>query len=87
MQGGEDGRRATGRGQRGGGDGEGVTGKGRWARGAKGMGEGARGGGISQMDMEYLAEADRMPGAAEVMEFTDSYKHMECLDGMRLQSF
>ena len=28
-----------------------------------------------------------MPGATEAMAFTDSYKHMECLGGMRLQSF
>ena len=28
-----------------------------------------------------------MPGPTEAMEFTDSYKHMECLGGMRLQSF
>ena len=28
-----------------------------------------------------------MPGATEAMEFTDSYKHMECLGGMRLQRF
>ena len=32
-------------------------------------------------------QADRMPGATEAMVFTDSYKHMECLSGMRLQSF
>ena len=86
-------------GQQGGGNGDGEAGnkkremgRGNWkwevGRGAKGMGEGgARGGGISQMDMEYLAEADRMPGATEAMAFTDSYKHMECLGGMRLQSF
>ena len=24
-----------------------------------------------------------MPGATEAMAFTDSYKHMECLGGMR----
>ena len=30
-------------------------------------------------------QADRMPGAAEAMAFTDSYKHIECLSGMRLQ--
>ena len=77
------GRRATRRGRWEGGNWKWEVG--RWA---KGMGEeGARGGGISQMDMEYLAEADRMPGATEAMAFTDSYKHMECLGGMRLQSF
>ena len=48
----------------------------------------ARGRGISQIDMmQYMSEADRMPGVTEAMAFTDSYKHMECLRGMRLQSF
>ena len=28
-----------------------------------------------------------MPGATEAMAFIDSYKHMECLDGMKLQFF
>ena len=28
-----------------------------------------------------------MPGTAEAIAFTDSYKHMECLCGMILQSF
>ena len=28
-----------------------------------------------------------MPGMTEAIAFTDSYKHMECLGGMRLQSF
>ena len=28
-----------------------------------------------------------MPGMREAIAFTDSYKHMECLGGMRLQSF
>ena len=28
-----------------------------------------------------------MPGTTEAITFTDSYKHMECLGGMRLQSF
>ena len=28
-----------------------------------------------------------MPGETEAMAFTDSYNHMECLGGMRLQSF
>ena len=28
-----------------------------------------------------------MPGATEAIAFPDSYKHMECLGGMRLQSF
>ena len=32
-------------------------------------------------------QADTMPGATEAMAFTDSYKHMECLDGMRLHRF
>ena len=54
-----------------------------------------RGGGISQMDMMKCLgrpgygvelQADRMPGATEPMVFTDSYKRMECLGGMRLQS-
>ena len=34
-----------------------------------------------------LIVADRMPGATEAMVFIDSYKHMECLGGMRLLSF
>ena len=58
--------------------------------------EGARGEGISQMDMMecigghgYRVElqADRMPGLTEAMVFTDNYKHTECLGGMRLQFF
>ena len=74
--------------------GRGATGRGRLEGGQRGGGEeGARGGGISQMDMDawvdigYRVElqAYRMPGVT--MEFTDSYKHMECLCGMRLQSF
>ena len=32
-------------------------------------------------------QADRIPGMTEAIAFTDSYKHKECLDGMRLQSF
>ena len=28
-----------------------------------------------------------MPGTTEAIAFPDSYKHMECLGGMRLQSF
>ena len=28
-----------------------------------------------------------MPGVTEAMAFTDSYKNMECLGGMRLQDF
>ena len=28
-----------------------------------------------------------MPGMTRAIMFTDSYKHMECLGGMRLQSF
>ena len=28
-----------------------------------------------------------MPGKMEAIAFTDSYKHMECLGGMRFQSF
>ena len=43
------------------------------------------------MDIGYRVnqwrQADRMPGMTEAIMFTDSYKHMECLDGMRLQSF
>ena len=41
------------------------------------------------MDIGYRIElqADSMPGATEVMVFTVSYKHMQCLSGMRLQSF
>ena len=35
---------------------------------------------------QYL-QADRMPGTTEAITFTDSYKHMECLGGMMLQSF
>ena len=82
---GEMGRGQRGRGDRGGGGGQ--------RRGGK---EGARGGWISQMDMmKYLGgpgyrvelQVDRMPGAIEAMVFTDSHKHMECLGGMRSQSF
>ena len=32
-------------------------------------------------------QADRMPGAPEAKVFTDSYKHMEHLGGMRLLIF
>ena len=43
------------------------------------------------MDIGYRVnqwlQADRMPGMTEAITFTDSYKHMECLGGMRLQSF
>ena len=41
------------------------------------------------MDIGYRVElqADSMPGATEVMVFTVSYKHMQCMGGMRLQSF
>ena len=35
----------------------------------------------------YWQQTDRMPGATGAMAFTDCYKHMECLGGMRLQSF
>ena len=28
-----------------------------------------------------------MPGVTDAMAFTDSYKNMECLGGMRLQDF
>ena len=28
-----------------------------------------------------------MPWTTEAIAFTDNYKHMECLGGMRLQSF
>ena len=40
------------------------------------------------MDIGYRIElqADNMPGETEVMVFTVSYKHMECLGGMMLQS-
>ena len=71
--------------------GRGATGRGRLGGGQKGGGEeGARGGGISQVDMNawvdigYRVElqADRMPGVT--MAFTDSYKHMECFCRMRL---
>ena len=76
-------RGATGRGrwgeEMGRGDGDGGNGKGemrrgkrkgRWGSWQRGGGEqGARGGGISQMDMKCLGG------------------HMECLCGMRLQSF
>ena len=52
-----------------------------WRRGQRGRGEeGARGGGILQMDMmecyRIELQADRMPGVTEAMAFTDSYKHM-----------
>ena len=30
-------------------------------------------------------QAERMPGWTYATAFTDSYKHMECLGGMRLQ--
>ena len=33
------------------------------------------------------ANMNRMPGATGAMAFTDCYNHMECLGGMRLQSF
>ena len=43
------------------------------------------------MDIGYRVNqwllADRVPGMTEAIAFTDSYKHMECLGGMRLQSF
>ena len=40
------------------------------------------------MDIGYRFELqeDRMPGETEAVAFTDSYKHMECLGGMMLQS-
>ena len=66
-------------------------------------GEGASGGGFhiwicfTEKCLEYLGpvdiccrvelQADRMPVAIEAMVFSDSYKHMGCLGGMRLQSF
>ena len=74
--------------------GRGATGRGRLREGRRGGGEeGARGGGISQMDINawvgrgYRVElqAYRMP--VVTMAFTDSYKHMECLCGMKLQGF
>ena len=41
------------------------------------------------VDIGYRVElqADRMPEPTEVMVFSDRYKHMECLGGMRLQYF
>ena len=43
------------------------------------------------MDIGYRVyqwlQADRMTGMTEAIVFTDSYKHMECLGGMRLQRF
>ena len=82
-EGGEDGKGATGRGERGK----------RWGWG--GGEEGARGGEISQMDMMgclcgkaiglFNRQADRMLTTEAIA--SDSYKHMECLCGMRLQSF
>ena len=41
------------------------------------------------MDIVYRAElqAYRMPGATEATVLTGSYKHMECLGGMRSQFF
>ena len=43
------------------------------------------------MDIGYRVDlwlqSDRKPGATEATAFTDSYKHMECLGGMRLQIF
>ena len=32
-------------------------------------------------------QADRIPGMTEAIVFTDRYKHMEYLGGMRLQNF
>ena len=37
--------------------------------------------------IDQWPQADRMPEATEAMAFTDCYKHMECLGGMRLQRF
>ena len=42
---------------------------------------------LSVPGYRVFLQADRMPGATEAMVFTDSYKHMACLGGMRLQSF
>ena len=41
------------------------------------------------VDIGYRVElqADRMPEPTEVMAFTDRYKRMECLGGIRLQYF
>ena len=41
------------------------------------------------MDIGYrvVLQADRMHVATEAMAFSDSYKHMGYLGGMRLQSF
>ena len=65
----------TGRGwQWGGGQGEEEMERGAMGKGGRwegAMGRGERG----------------MPGTTEAVAFTDSYKHMECLCGMRLQSF
>ena len=35
----------------------------------------------------YWQQTDRTPEATGAMAFTDCYKHMECLGGMRFQSF
>ena len=37
--------------------------------------------------VNYWLQADRMNGITEAIAFTDSYKHMECLGVMSLQSF
>ena len=36
--------------------------------------------------VDLWLQADRMPGVTETMAFTNSYKHTECLGGMRLDS-
>ena len=80
--GGRGGEMATGRGRWGGGNGEGET----EGRGAKGRG---RRRGKRKGDFTDGLMPDRMHGVTEAMAFIDSYKlkHMECLGGMRLQSF
>ena len=91
---GEMGRGRQGGRQWGGGDREGGSGE-----GAKAMGR-RRGkrrldftdGYVECLDghrvrVDQWLQADRMPWVTKAMEFTDSYKHMECLGGMTLQFF
>ena len=66
-----------GRGQRGGGKGE---------RG--GDGEGEKQGQEEGRFHRWIGLVNSCkPGTTEAIAFTDSYKHMKCLCGMRLQSF
>ena len=44
-------------------------------------GEGEKG----KEEGDFTDGYDGMPELTEAMVFTDSYKHMECLGGMRLQ--